>query len=94
MTQWQRRLTLFGQEWCGALMVLWLRYQRDPLLGKAAIGYALSMVLAYALYWELPARAWGAWRMRREVALRKSLGRTTWPSRRDGGAPPPYSSGR
>jgi len=68
MKDWQRRLFLFGQEWLGALMLLWLRHEKDPLLGKAAIGYVLSMVLAYAVYFDVLRRAL-EWRRHRHVRV-------------------------
>lgn len=69
MKDWQRRLFLFGQEWLGAGMLLWLRHDHDPLFNKAALGYGLSLALAYAVYFNV----WGrlrAWRVARQFGER------------------------
>jgi hypothetical protein len=88
MKDWQRRLFLCIQEWAGALMLLWLRYEKDPLLGKACVGYAVSMCVAWWMYLNV----WGRlrkWRVARQFGERivaSSAGRgvsTTRDTQRD-----------
>ncbi len=79
MYVWQRRLFLFLQEWLGAIMLLWLRYEKDPLLNKAAIGYAVSMVVAWAMYLDVGRRLL-AWRAASRGACREIVA-TRGPSR-------------
>jgi hypothetical protein len=98
LKDWQRRLFLFGQEWLGAGMLLWLRHEHDPLLAKAAVGYVISMCVAWWMYMDMwrRLRAWRTARQFGERIVASSAGRgvsTTRDTQRDD-CPPTLRSRR
>lgn len=52
MTQFQRRLFIFADEWLGAGLLLYLHKTHDPAFWPAFVGWFITVyILSYGGYW-------------------------------------------